>query len=223
MNQRLEGLFSQTELNKLQNANILLVGVGGVGSFCFETLIRTGIKNITIIDFDTYELSNFNRQLHANINTLDHKKVDVLKKHAKNIDANININTYDLYLDENSNIDFSKYDFIIDACDSIKAKIYLIKMAYQFHKKIICSLGVGNRLNPLMLDVTDLNKTYNDPLAKKLRNELNKIDFTGNVKVVFSKELPIKKSPVASYMAVSSSAGILLADYVIKEVVKNEN
>lgn len=220
---RLTDLFGLEKLNKLHDINILLVGVGGVGSLCFETLIRSGIQRLTIIDFDTYEESNLNRQLHSNINNLGRKKVQVLAEYAAQINPNIKIIARDEFLNHESSINFQDYDYIIDACDSIEAKVYLIKNAYQNNLKIISALGVGNRLNIQDLIVTKIFQTSNDPLAKKLRQALKKENIIYNIPVVCSKELPIKKTPVSSYIGVSASAGILLADYVIKDVLNENN
>ena len=216
MYERLNKLINYEKLSKV---NILLVGIGGVGSACFEVLIRSGIQNITIID--TYEESNLNRQLNSSIDVIGKKKVEVLYNHAKSINPNINLEVRDEYINLNSIIDYKKYDFIIDACDSIEAKILLITKADENNVRIISSLGVGNRVKPSDLSINTLNKTVNDPLGKKLRQNLRKINFYDDVVVVSSKELPIKKTPVSSYIGVSSYAGILLADYVIKEVIKN--
>ncbi|MBE6148649.1 MAG: tRNA threonylcarbamoyladenosine dehydratase [Firmicutes bacterium] len=222
MYERLAGLLSNEEINRLNNANILLVGVGGVGSVCFEILIRSGIKNITIVDFDSYEESNLNRQLHSNKNVLGCQKVEVLKNYAQNISEDIKVTIRNEFLTKDSIIDYTNYDYIIDACDSIEAKILLITSAKKHNKKIICSLGVGNRTDIQKLSVNSLRKTVGDPLGKKLRHELNKIDFIDDVKVVSSCEIPIKANPVSSYMSVSASAGILLADAVIKDLINEE-
>ena len=218
MYERLKGLLSDNQIDILNRANILLVGVGGVGSICFEILIRSGIKNITIIDFDTYEDSNLNSQLHANKSVINYKKVDVLKKYAENINPDICVTAIDEYLNKDSILNYRKYDYIIDACDSIEAKILLITQAQKYNKKIISSLGVGNRIDPTKLSISTLRKTTGDPLGKKLRHELNKIDFLDDVKVISSTEIPIKANPVSSYMSVSAVAGILLADAVIKDL-----
>ena len=126
MKERLINLFGESNLEKIKNAHILLVGIGGVGSFCFETLIRCGVENITVIDFDTYEESNLNTQLYATIDTLGKKKIDTALIRAKSINENVNINVLDTFLDFNSDFDFSSYDYIIDACDSVPAKANLI-------------------------------------------------------------------------------------------------
>lgn len=215
MYERLKGLFN---IDNFDDINILLVGVGGVGSVCFEVLIRSGIRNITIIDFDSYEESNLNRQLHSNKNNIGLKKVDVLKEYARNINGNINVVTKDEFINADSIIDYEKYDYIIDACDSINAKVLLITKAKEYNIPIISSLGVGNRKNPSDLIVTKLSKTSGDPLGKKLKYELKKVGFTKDLKVIFSKESPIKANPVSSYIGVSAYAGILLADTVIKDL-----
>ena len=140
MKERLINLFGESNLEKIKNAHILLVGIGGVGSFCFETLIRCGVENITVIDFDTYEESNLNRQLYATIDTLGKKKIDTALARAKSINENVNINVLDTFLDFNSDFDFSSYDYIIDACDSVPAKANLILNAKKYNKKIIVSV-----------------------------------------------------------------------------------
>lgn len=220
MYDRLIKLIGNENYVRIKNAKILLIGVGGVGSFCFESLIRCGIKNITIIDFDKYELSNINRQLHSTINNIGLYKVDVLMQHAKEIDKNINIIALKEKIDINSKIDFKEYDFIIDACDSIEAKINIITNAIKNNVKVISSMGIGNRLNPTLLSVKSFKKVNGDPLAKKMRNEFKKINFNDNFMCVASDEIPIKSIPISSYISVTSYAGILLADHVIKELLK---
>ena len=134
MKERLINQFGESNLEKIKNAHILLVGIGGVGSFCFETLIRCGVENITVIDFDTYEESNLNRQLYATIDTLGKKKIDTALARAKSINENVNINVLDTFLDFNSDFDFSSYDYIIDACDSVPANANLILNAKKYNK-----------------------------------------------------------------------------------------
>lgn len=219
MYDRLIGLFTLEELDFLANKKILLVGVGGVGSFVFETLIRSGIKNIDIIDYDKYDISNLNRQLHSNLNVLEKNKVDVLKDYAKNINLEINVNGFNIFLDNSTDFNFSKYDYIIDACDSMEAKILLIKQARLNNIKIISSLSVGKRIDPNQLIITSLNNTFNDPLAKKFRKALKSENIDLNIKVLFSKELPLKGDKIFSYMPVVSIAGIKIADYVVKDLI----
>lgn len=220
MKERLINLFGESNLEKIKNAHILLVGIGGVGSFCFETLIRCGVENITVIDFDTYEESNLNRQLYATIDTLGKKKIDTALIRAKSINENVNINVLDTFLDFNSDFDFSSYDYIIDACDSVSAKANLIINAKKYNKKIIVSLGIGNRVCPELVCKSTLKESLFDPLGKKLNHYLiKKCEFFDNVNVICSKEKPIKSQPISSYVCTTSVAGIYLSDYVIKDII----
>ena len=162
MKERLINLFGESNLKKIKNTHILLVGIGGVGSFCFETLIRCGVENITVIDFDTYEESNLNRQLYATLDSLGKKKIDTALARAKSINENVNINVLDTFLDFNSDFDFSSYDYIIDACDSVPAKANLIINAKKYNKKIILQQvidssilgGIYVRVNNEVMDGT---------------------------------------------------------------------
>ena len=220
MFERTINLIGTDNFNKISNLNILLVGLGGVGSFVFESLIRAGVNNLTIVDYDVVTLSNINRQLVANINTLGRKKIDVAIEHAKEINNKINIKALDIKItSENINNLKSDYDFIVDACDSIDAKISLIKFAKEQNIKIISSMGMGNRLKPQNIKISSLNKTINDPLAKKLRNILRKENINLNIPVVFSEELPIKKDAINSLVTVPSIAGIYITSYIINSVI----
>lgn len=220
MFERTINLIGIDNFNKISNLNILLVGLGGVGSFVFESLIRTGVNNLTIVDYDVVTLSNINRQLVANINTIGRKKIDVAIEHAKEINNKINIKALDIKItSENINNLKSDYDFIVDACDSIDAKISLIKFAKEHNIKIISSMGMGNRLKPQNIKISSLNKTINDPLAKKLRNILRKENINLNIPVVFSEELPIKKDAINSLVTVPSIAGIYITSYIINSVI----
>ena len=220
MFERTINLIGTDNFNKISNLNILLVGLGGVGSFVFESLIRAGVNNLTIVDYDVVTLSNINRQLVANINTIGRKKIDVAIEHAKEINNKININALDIKItSENINNLNNDYDFIVDACDSIDAKISLIKFAKEHNIKIISSMGMGNRLKPQNIKISSLNKTINDPLAKKLRNILRKENINLNIPVVFSEELPIKKDDINSLVTVPSIAGIYITSYIINSVI----
>ena len=213
-------LIGTDNFNKISNLNILLVGLGGVGSFVFESLIRAGVNNLTIVDYDVVTLSNINRQLVANLNTVGRKKIDVAIEHAKEINNKISIKALDIKItSENINNLKSDYDFIVDACDSIDAKISLIKFAKEHNIKIISSMGMGNRLKPQNIKISSLNKTINDPLAKKLRNILRKENINLNIPVVFSEELPIKKDAINSLVTVPSIAGIYITSYIINSVI----
>ena len=224
MFERLIPLIGEEQLNKLANSKILLVGVGGVGGFALEALVRSGFSNITIVDGDNVDLSNLNRQIISNKKNIGKCKVKVTQDRILAINENIKIKTIDIFLtlDNFSEYINDKYDYIIDACDDIKIKIALIKYATSNNIKIISCLGTGKKLKPRELEITTLDKTYNDALAKKLRNELRKENITLKIPVVFSRELARDtKNIVASAIFVPAVAGIYLANYVFNDILEN--
>ena len=219
---RILKIIPKEKLDVIQNLKVLIVGVGGVGGYALESLVRTGIKNITIIDKDKIDESNLNRQIIALKSNINKSKVEEAKKRALDIRNDININTYELFLDKNnlvSTLDENKYDYIIDACDNVTVKLELIKYAQENNIELISSLGTGNRLNPEELKITTLDKTYNDPLGKVLRKLVKDNNLNKKVTVLWSKEMPIKtldRTP-GSLMFVPASAGILIASYIIRK------
>ena len=228
---RLELLIGEEKLKLLSNKNILVFGLGGVGGNVCDTLVRSGIKHITIVDNDVVSITNINRQLIANVNTIGKKKTDVMEEHLKSINPDIEVIKKDLfYLPENKDeIDFSKYDYAIDAIDTVSAKIDIIKSCKLVQIPIISALGCGNKIDPTMLEVTDLSKTSYDPLAKVLRRELKKFGIT-HLKVVYSKEKPIehvcsseeessKRKIPGSSAFVPPVAGIIIASEVIRDII----
>lgn len=223
---RLTSLINQNKFNTIQNSKILLVGVGGVGGYALEALVRSGFLNITIIDGDVIDKSNLNRQIITNNDNIGNYKVNEAYKRAISINPNLNINPINTFLTIDNFKDYinTNYDYIIDACDDIKVKIELIKYAKNNNIKIISCLGTGKKLNPSHLEITTLNKTFNDPLAKKLRSELRKENIDLNIPVVFSKEEAIKtKNMVGSSIFVPAVAGIYLANYVFMDIIKTSN
>ena len=220
MYERIIGLIGIDNFNKIKNTKILLVGVGGVGGFAYEALIRSGFQNITIIDKDKVELSNLNRQLIANLKTINKPKVDIAKSNALNINENIKINAIEAYLNkDNINILENDYNYIIDACDTLNTKLELIRYAQTNNIKIISSMGVGNRVDASKIEVSTLDKTYNDPLAKKLRKLVKDNHLNTKVKVVYSKELPNKKGKVDSMITSPGIAGLLIVNYIINDII----
>ena len=219
---RILKIIPEEKLDAIQNLKVLIVGVGGVGGYVLESLVRTGIKNITIIDKDKIDESNLNRQIIALKSNINKSKVEEAKKRALDIRNDININTYELFLDKNnlvSTLDENKYDYIIDACDNVTVKLELIKYAQENNIELISSLGTGNRLNPEELKITTLDKTYNDPLGKVLRKLVKDNNLNKKVTVLWSKEIPIKtldRTP-GSLIFVPASAGILIASYIIRK------
>ncbi len=219
-------IIDEKTLQKITQKNILLVGIGGVGGFAFECLIRLGFIHITVVDKDTFEETNLNRQILSTKKNLNAKKVEEAKKRGLEINPNIIITTHQIFLNE-ENIDLlfnKKYDYIIDACDTITTKYLLIKKAREENCKIISCLGTGNRLNPNEVKETTLNKTYNDPLAKKMRDILRKNNIPlNNIPVIWSQELPIKtktRKP-GSLILVPATAGLLIAHFILKDILHN--
>ena len=225
MNQfsRMINLISEKDLLKIKNKKILLVGVGGVGASCLNELVRTGFSNITIIDNDTIDITNLNRQLITNHTNIGLKKVIVAKKYALDINPKCNINAIDIFLlkEDINNLD-KDYDYIIDCCDTVTTKLDLVLFAKKYNINIISSCGTGNRLDPTKLVITDIYNTKNDPLARVLRNLLKKNNIS-SLKVVTSIELPIKSQEYISTVSfVPNAAGIYLAYEVFRDIL-NQN
>lgn len=217
-------VIDENVFEKVQSSKILLVGVGGVGGFALEALVRSGFINITIIDHDVIDESNLNRQIITNHENIGKTKVEEAKKRCLSINPNLNIEAKTVFLGENNIDDIvnSGYDYIIDACDTITTKYLLIKIALEKNIKIISCMGTGNRLNPSKISITTLNKTNNDPLAKAMRSILKKNNISPKIPVVWSSELPRKtgtRSP-GSLIMVPATAGMLLVYYILDEIEK---
>lgn len=225
MFERLEALITKEDLNKISKSKILLVGIGGVGGYTLEALVRSGFNNITIIDGDTIAKSNLNRQIITLNSNLNEYKTTVAIKRMQDINPNINIKEYHAFLTLDNISDYLNptYDYIIDACDDLKIKTELIKYAKTNNIKIITCLGTARKIHPGKLVITKLNKTFNDPLAKVLRNNLRKEKISLDIPVVFSSEEPIKTKDnvLGSAIFVPASAGIMLANYVFLNLIEN--
>ena len=222
---RLELLIGKNNLNKIHSTKVLVVGVGGVGGECVLSLIRSGIKDIVIIDYDVVDISNINRQVVAYHSTIGKKKVDVLENIIKDINPECNVSKYDLFLNkENIKEIFDKEspNFIIDCCDSKETKKEIIKESLAREIKFISSMGTGCKMDPSKLEITDIRKTNNDPLARIFRKWVKDEKINKKIPVLCSKEVPITKGKVvASNSFVPNSAGLLIASYVIREIIKD--
>ena len=219
MYDRIIKLIGNDNLDKIVSKKILIVGIGGVGGTALEVLVRSGFKDITIIDYDKFELSNLNRQILSLENNIGEYKVDIAKKRYKSLNKDVLINISKEYLNKEKVSNLGYYDYIIDACDSVEAKEALIRYALSNSIKIISCMGTGKRLDPTKVVISTLDKTYNDPLAKVMRNRLKDINLK-KVFVVFSKELPRNKDKeISSMMLVPSTAGIYLAYYIINDII----
>lgn len=219
---RVISLIGNDKFVNLQNTKVLIVGCGGVGGYAFETLVRSGIGNIDLIDFDDIDVSNLNRQVITSQSNIGLSKVEEAKKRALLINPNLNINTYKMFLDD-SNIDKilnNNYDYIIDACDSVNTKIELMKKSVTGKFKLISSMGTAKKMNPTKLSITTLDKTNYDPLAKVLRKKIKDLKINKKMYVVSSDEAAIKCDILGSFMMVPASAGILCAKFVIDDVLK---
>lgn len=217
-------IFDDSKIDKLKNSNVIVFGVGGVGSFAAEALVRAGVGNLTIVDKDVVDPTNINRQLIALNSTIGKPKVEVAKERFLDINPDLNITAIqEVYKPETSeSFNLENYDFIVDAIDMVTGKIELIEQAKEKGVPVIASMGMGNRLHPEYIQVADISKTHMDPLAKVMRSELKKRNIK-KVPVVFSSEAPvIKTRPPGSISFVPSSAGLMLASYVVNNLIENE-
>lgn len=223
MLERSKMFFSDEQLNKFCNSNVLIVGVGGVGGACFEALVRMGIKNVSIVDGDVFSESNLNRQLLCIRDNIGHSKVNEAVLRAKSINPDILVNSYEMFLNEaNINeLDYDEYDYIIDCCDTMTTKLLLIKKAIEYNVKIISSMGTGNRIDPTKLEIMNIWKTQNDPVAKAMRKMLRDNDIKYKLPVLCSTEIPIKtheRTP-GSVSFVPNVAGFCIASYVFNDII----
>ncbi|MCQ2455502.1 MAG: tRNA threonylcarbamoyladenosine dehydratase [Clostridia bacterium] len=221
---RNEMLFGCENVSKLKTKKVIVFGIGGVGGYIVEALARSGVGFIDIVDNDTVALSNINRQILALESTVGNYKVQICKARILDINPDCTVNTYKkFFLPENSNeFDFSKYDYIIDAVDTVSAKIELADCAKKANVPIISSMGTANKIDPTKFEVEDIFKTSVDPLARIMRSELKKKNID-SLKVVYSKEMPIKNNKnntPASNSFVPPVAGFIIAGEVIKDLMR---
>ena len=220
---RIVKMTNQEWLENLQTKKVAVFGLGGVGSYVVEALVRNGIGEIVLVDHDKIDITNLNRQLYALHSTIGMNKVDVAKRRCLDINPNLKITTYQqFYLPDQGMEDiFSDCDFVVDAIDTVKAKIALIENCHKLKIRIISSMGTGNKLEPESFEIADIFKTSVCPLARVMRRELN-IRGIKKFPVLYSKEQPQKVADATpgSVSFVPSVAGLMIAGYVIKELVK---
>lgn len=222
MLERLEILVGKENVNKIKSKNIAVIGIGGVGGYVVESLVRSGIENITIIDYDKIDVTNKNRQIIALDSTIGMKKVDAFEERIKSINFNCKVKKLDYFLDE-SNIDIlNGYDYVIDSCDSVLTKFEIIKYCLNNNICFISCMGTGKRLNPSLLKITDLMKTEYDPLAKRLRKMVRDAKIKKKIPVVCSSEVPKKLDTniIGSNSFVPATAGLLITSFVINDIIK---
>lgn len=238
--ERIELTLGKEKIQKLHNSRVIVFGLGGVGSYVVEALVRSGLGAIDIVDNDTVAVSNINRQLYALHSTVGRNKVDVAEERIHDINPDCVVTKYKtFFLPENSSqFDFSKYDYVVDCIDTVKGKLEIILRAKEAAKPVISAMGAGNKLDPTKFQVADISKTSVCPLARVIRNELKKRHIK-NVKCVFSTEIitppkieakkmpPAQEAPNGKFQKqvpgsnafVPSVAGLIIASEVIKDLV----
>ncbi len=233
-------MFSRTELligtesmERLRAARVAVFGVGGVGGYVVEALARSGVGTLDLIDNDTVSVTNINRQIIATTKTIGRNKVDVAKERVLDINPEAKVNTYNMfYLPETADsFDFSQYDYVVDAIDTVSGKIGLVMQAKDAGVPIISSMGAGNKMDPTAFEVTDIYKTSVCPLAKVMRRELKNRGIK-KLKVVYSKEVPMtplttiaeagRRQLPGSMAFVPSVVGLIIAGEVIKDLINEE-
>lgn len=220
---RLESLIGNDSVSSIKSKKILVLGVGGVGGYVVEALVRSGVEQITIVDMDKIEESNLNRQIIALHSTLGKYKVDVLKERILDINQNATVKTLKCRIneDEIGELNLKEYDYVVDAIDDVRVKVALAKYALDNGVKLIVSTGTARKLHPEKLKMTTLDKTSYDPLARRLRSALK--GYKQNKLVVLaSEEVPIelKGESLGSSAFVPSSGGLLIASYIINDILK---
>lgn len=221
MFRRTVALIGDELFKLLQTKKVLVFGLGGVGGYVCEMLVRSGIKNIGICDFDVVSLSNKNRQIIALDSTIGFYKTDVMEKRLKDINSEVIVNKYNFKIDENSiNKIETDYDYYIDCIDDVKAKIMIILKAVNNNIKIISSMGTGNKLDPTKFKIDLIKNTKVCPLAKVMRKKLKDLGITDVVVLYSEEETIVKKiSTIPSIAFCPSTAGILIARWVILDII----
>lgn len=221
-------LIGDDGVNTLSASSVVVFGVGGVGSYVVEALARGGVGSLTLVDSDVVDITNINRQLVALNSTVGKYKAEVARDRILDINPDCKVTVINEFFSEENTagIDLSSYDYVVDAIDSVKSKVFLIKSAYEKSVPIISSMGAGNKLDPTKFRVADINKTEVCPLAKVIRREL-RLAGVKKLKCVFSTEeavshaggeTPVKRVP-ASISFVPSTAGLIIAGEVIKDLI----
>lgn len=219
---RLE-LLLKDKMELVQNKTILIVGIGGVGSYAVESLARLGIHNLILVDGDTVDISNINRQIIALHSTIGRFKVDVMKERILDINPECNVEVVSEFLKKETvaKLFQRKIDYIVDACDTMEIKKELIRQCSARNVSLICCMGTGNKLDPSKLEIMDIRKTSYDPVAKIIRKMVREEHISCKVPVICSREVPISHSGnvVASCSFVPGVAGLLCTSYIVNDLV----
>lgn len=218
-------LVGEEKFERIRKAHVAVFGLGGVGGYAVEALARAGVGTIDIVDSDIVDITNLNRQIIALHSTVGKSKVRLFEERIKDINPQCTVNAYEMFfLPENAQVfDFKAYDYVLDAVDTVAAKIELAVKCSETGTKIISSMGTGNKIHPEMFEIADISKTEMDPLAKVMRKELRKRGIT-HMTCVYSKERPVKsesRTP-ASISFTPPAAGMIMASKVISDIMCDE-
>ncbi|MGN0993465.1 MAG: ThiF family adenylyltransferase [Bacilli bacterium] len=221
---RLELLVGAEGISKLKNSKVVVVGLGGVGGYVVESLVRSGIENITVVDYDTIDESNLNRQIIATKENIGKLKVDEFEKRILSINDKVYVVKLPIFIDENSIDELFSGDitYLIDACDTIKTKKLIISKCLDKNVKFITCLGTGKRMDPSKLKICDIRETKYDPIARILRKYVKDMNIKDKILCCYSEEEPIKydSDVIGSNSFVPSSAGLLISSYVVRDICK---
>lgn len=224
MLQRLELMIGNENIEKIKNTTVLVIGLGGVGGYAVEGLVRSGIGKLIIVDYDKIDISNINRQIISLNSNIGQYKTIAFEKRIKEINPNCTVEIINKKINEENICELfnEKIDYVVDACDTVIVKKMLIKICLEKNIKSISSMGMGNKLNPEKIRIMDIRKTSYDPLAKTLRKYIKDLKTNKKIMVVCSDEKPILKDSkiISSNSFVPSIAGLMCASYVINDIIK---
>ena len=211
------------KIDLIKSKTVLVIGLGGVGGYTVETLVRAGIGNIIIVDNDVVDITNLNRQIVSLHSNIGNKKVDEWEKRIKDINPDINLIKYDMFVtkDNIGELFSHNIDYVVDACDTIETKKEIIRICVKNKIKLITSMGTGNKLDPSKLSIKDIRKTSYDPIAKKLRKMIKDERIKDKIMVISSEEEPKIKGKVGSISYVPSIAGIYATSYIINDILRS--
>ena len=223
--ERLKLQLGEENISKLNKMTVLIIGLGGVGGYTVESLARSGIGHLIIVDKDNIDITNINRQIIALHSTIGKPKVEIFKNRINDINPNIKVTIIkENILEDNINLLFEeKIDYLVDACDTILTKKLILKECYNRKIKLISSMGTGNKLDPTKLEIIDISKTSYDPIAKILRKYMKDEKINMKLPVICSKEQPLKRGKTVSSNAfVPPIAGLLITSYIINDIIDKD-
>ena len=219
----IEKFIGKDNLDKIINSRVLIIGLGGVGGYAVEGLVRSGVSNIIIVDYDKVDISNLNRQLITNLNNIGLDKTLVMENHILSINNNCKVAKVNkrITIDNVNELFEMDFDYLIDCCDSVDVKCELIRLCLDKNITFISCMGTGNKIDPSMLKIMDIRDTSYDPIAKKIRKYISDNKIKGKIPVVCSVEKNDRfAGDIPSMMFVPASAGIMCANYIIRKIIE---